>query len=213
VPTPTRTGLFCIAAVALLIVPGPSVLYIVTRSVEHGRRAGLVSVLGIHLGTLAHVTAAVVGLSALLVQSAIAFTVVKWAGAAYLVFLGLRRILGGDPAIEDLDPDRDAPLRRLFFQGAVVNILNPKTGLFFLAFLPQFVDPARGAVAMQILVFGLLFVILGLCSDGTYALVAARLGRWLRTTNAYRRFDRFLAGGVFVALGVTAALAGSKSTE
>jgi threonine/homoserine/homoserine lactone efflux protein len=147
------------------------------------------------------------------VQSAIAFTVVKWAGAAYLVFLGLRRILGGGPPVDDVDRDRAAPLRQLFFQGAVVNVLNPKTGLFFLAFLPQFVDPARGAVAMQILFFGLLFVVLGLCSDGTYALVAARVGRWLRTTNAYRRFDRYVAGGVFVALGVTAALAGSESTE
>jgi threonine/homoserine/homoserine lactone efflux protein len=201
VPDSHALALFSAAALVLLLMPGPAVLYIVAQSAEHGRLAGLVSVAGVHLGTLVHVAAAAVGLSALIVSSAVAFSVVKYAGAAYLVYLGIRRLLTREPA--GLLPTRDQPLTGLFTQGVVVNVLNPKTALFFLAFLPQFVDPAR-TVWTQVVVLGLAFVVLGFLSDGLYALAAGTIGRWLR---ARRRLLRYGSGGVFVGLGVSAALA------
>ena len=193
--------LFSVAALALLLIPGPAVLYVVVQSAEHGRLAGLVSVAGLHLGTLVHTAAAAVGLSALVVSSAVAFSVVKYAGAAYLVFLGVRRFLARDPAPDV--PARVEPLRRLFRQGVVVNVLNPKTAVFFLAFLPQFVDP-DGTVWTQVIVFGISFVLLGLMTDSAYALVAGSLGAWMRRR---RRAFRYASGTVFVALGAATALA------
>ena len=166
-PCPIRPCGDCssLASVVLLLTPGPAVLYIVARSVEQGRAAGLVSVLGIHLGTIVHITAAAVGLSALVVSSALAFAIVKYLGAAYLIWIGIRTLDGQGP-----DPEAPAvpaePLRRAFRDGFVVNLFNPKTAIFFLAFLPQFVDPARGALHWQILVLGLTFMGLGIISDG-----------------------------------------------
>ena len=140
IPDPPAIGVFVLAALALLLVPGPAVLYVVARSIEQGRRAGVVSVLGIHVGTLVHIAAATLGLSALVLSSAVAFTAVKIAGAVYLIGLGLWTLLSKHPETEiPLGGERN--LRRAFAQGIVVNVLNPKTALFFLAFLPQFVDP------------------------------------------------------------------------
>ena len=199
--------LFAAASLAFLAIPGPSVFYIVTRSLAQGRRAGFTSMLGVQAGGLVHVVAAALGVSALLASSATAFTIVKYAGAAYLVALGLRKLLWPAEEAEEAAEDGPASGSRLFWQGAVVNILNPKTALFFLAFLPQFVDPSA-PVAPQMLVLGTLLVGLGVVSDGTYALVAAGAGRRLReTAAARRRLDR-LSGGVFVGLGLAAALAG-----
>ena len=201
VPDSHSLALFAAAAVALLLIPGPAVLYIVAQSAQHGRVAGLVSVGGVHVGTLVHVAAAAVGLSAIIVSSALAFTVVKFAGAAYLVYLGIRRIVTREPGQRIETPAQ--PLRRLFGQGVVVNVLNPKTALFFLAFLPQFVDPDR-AVWPQVLVFGLTFVALGFVSDGLYAVAAGSLAKWLREK---RRLVEYASGTVFIGLGVSAALA------
>jgi threonine/homoserine/homoserine lactone efflux protein len=200
-------ALFALATIVLLVVPGPAVIFIVTRSVTQGRRAGLVSVLGVHAGSVVHVAAAALGLSALLATSATAFAVVKYVGAAYLVFLGLQRLLRrGDGEEGTAVPA--VPLRRLFGQGVVVNVLNPKTAIFFLAFLPQFVSPARGAVAPQIAVLGLTFIALGMVSDGAYALLAGSLAsRLRRTRRASRRLDR-ASGVVYLGLGAAAALAG-----
>jgi threonine/homoserine/homoserine lactone efflux protein len=158
-------------------------------------------VAGVHVGTLVHVLAAAVGLSALIVASSVAFSVVKYAGAAYLVFLGIRRLLERTPALE-VDRSR-VPVRRAFLRGALVNVLNPKTALFFLAFLPQFVDPDR-IVWTQVVVFGLTFVVLGLLSDSLCALVAGSLAAWLRRR---RQILRYASGSVFVGLGVSAAFA------
>ncbi len=204
-PDPSRLALFVGAALLLLVVPGPSVLYIVTQSVSHGRRAGIVSVAGITTGTLVHIVAATVGLSALLASSALAFDVVKYVGAAYLIAVGIRRLAGwergvGAPARGTRD------LGRLYRQGIVVNTLNPKTALFFLAFLPQFVDPGRGTPWLQILALGLLFAALGFFSDGAWALVAGTLGERLRRSRRFPAVQRYVSGSVFVGLGAVAAL-------
>jgi threonine/homoserine/homoserine lactone efflux protein len=202
VPDSTALGFFAAAAIALLLIPGPAVLYIVAQSAEQGRRVGLASVAGVHLGTLVHVFAAAVGVSALIVTSAVAFSVVKYAGAAYLVYLGIRKLLERDPT---LGVDRRAqPLRRAFVRGAVVNALNPKTALFFLAFLPQFVDPDRGGVWFQVVVLGFVFVLLGLVSDSLYALAAGTVGGVLRRRRALLRYG---SGSVFIGLGAVTALA------
>ena len=207
-PTPSTLALFAAAALTLLVIPGPSVLYVVTRSVEQGRRAGFVSVLGLHTGTLVHIAAAATGLSALLLASATLFDIVKLAGAAYLVALGVsrlvRRVAPTERTIER------ASLRRVYGQGFVVNVLNPKTAIFFLSFLPQFVDPARGSVHGQVLTLGLTFMGLGLLSDGLFALVAGAAGEGLRRSTRVQHLLRWFSGASFVGLGVSAALASRK---
>jgi threonine/homoserine/homoserine lactone efflux protein len=204
VPSLSVLPLFAATALALLVIPGPAVLYITARAAAQGPRAGLVSVLGIHTGTLVHVVAAVAGLSALLVASATAFTAVKVAGAVYLVYLGVRTLVGRANADGATSVTTSRGFRRLYLDGVVVNVLNPKTALFFLAFLPQFVDPARGPAWAQTLILGLCFVALGVLSDGTYAIAGAHVGRWLRRGAGRRRRGRIAEGGLLIGLGVSA---------
>jgi len=215
-PETSTLALFAVAAVTLLLIPGPAVLYIVTRSVDQGRAAGLASVCGVHVGTLLHVAAAALGLSALLVSSATAYDTVRWLGAAYLVWLGVRRLLARDEDVPEAATGPDARRRpglgRIFAQGVVVNVLNPKTALFFFAFLPQFVDTSRGSVPFQVVVLGAAFVLLGLLSDGAYALLASTGAGWLRRRPQVARASRLVSGGVLISLGVTTALAGSRSS-
>lgn len=202
-PTPTALLLFSAAALALLLVPGPAVLYITTRSASQGRRAGLVSVLGIHAATLIHVVAAVAGLSTVLATSALAFSAVKYAGAAYLITLGVLALAKGRKrSAAGLVVPRST--RRLFVDGFLVNLFNPKTALFFLAFLPQFVRPDGAPVWAQTLVLGLLFVCLGALSDSAYALASARVGRWLKSRPRSGERGPLVEGGVLVGLGVAA---------
>ena len=209
IPGAANLGLFISAALVLLLIPGPSVLYVVARSVQQGRLAGFVSDLGIHTATLVHVLAAALGLSALLASSALAFGIVKYAGAAYLIWLGLKKIFGR-PEVADVDGRSDDYSHgQLFRDGFVVNLLNPKTALFFLAFLPQFVDASRGHVAMQIAFLGLLFAVLGFVSDGCYVLAAGTAGNWLKRNRTYLSLERYVSGVLFIGLGVTAALAGN----
>jgi threonine/homoserine/homoserine lactone efflux protein len=200
VPSTHAFAVFLPAALVLFAIPGPAVLYVVATSVEGGRRNGLLSVAGIHVGSLVHVAAAVAGLSALIVSSAIAFSAVKYVGAAYLVCVGILKLLGKD---EPVEAAARAPRssRRVFGQGVVVNVLNPKTALFFLAFLPQFVDPDR-PVWTQTVVLGLCWIGLGLLCDGAYALAGGTIGGVLRRR---RKAVRFASGGVFVGLGAVAA--------
>src|ERR671911_2302843 len=201
-------ALFVAAALALLLVPGPAVIYVVVRSVEGGRLTGFVSVLGVELGTLLHVVFAAAGLSAIVVSSAAAFSVVKWLGAAYLVWLGLRQILGRDGGNE-LSPSGGGENRfRVFSQSVLVQVLNPKVALFFLAFLPQFVDPSRGAAWTQVMVLGGTLAFLGLFTDGLYALLGGTAGNWLRRKNeggSFRRLQRYVPAGVYIALGAATA--------
>ena len=212
IPEPSALALFAVAALALLLVPGPAVLYVVARSIHQGRRAGLASVLGIHVGTLVHIAAATAGLSALIVSSAVAFTAVKIAGAVYLVGLGLWTLFSRRPEA-DIVLGGERNLRRAFAQGIVVNVLNPKTALFFLAFLPQFVDPDASHPAVQIAMLGVLFALLGLVTDSLWAIAAGTAGGLLRRSRRFVRMQRYVTGTVYVGLGVATALAGSGRGE
>ena len=197
---------FLLAALILLLTPGPAVLYIVARSLDQGRLAGFVSVLSIEVGNLVHVLAATLGLSAILVSSALAFSIVKYLGAAYLIYLGLRRLFARE-TVHQPTPFQRQRLRRIFRQGVLVAILNPKTALFFFAFLPQFVDSSKGAVALQLLTLGCMFVTMAIVTDGMYALLAGTAGHWLKGTQTFLRVERYVVGSVYIGLGLTAALA------
>jgi threonine/homoserine/homoserine lactone efflux protein len=209
IPSSSSLLLFVSAALLLLVIPGPAVFYIVGRSIGHGRGAGLVSALGIGAGSLVHTAAAAVGLSALLMSSAVAFAAVKYLGAAYLVYLGIQKLRREEP----FELSGDAPrvkLSRIFAQGIVVNVLNPKAALFFFAFLPQFVDTSRGNVAAQILFLGVLFGVLGVMSDSLWALFAGTFASRLRRNPRWMRTQRYVSGGMLISLGVATAFAGSS---
>ena len=217
-PDLTTFSLFAVAAIVLLVTPGPAVLFIVARTVERGRAAGLASVAGLGLGTLVHIAAAALGVSAILATSAVAFSAVKFAGAGYLIYLGVRTLIARGPrqAVE-VPMAREAAkpaageLWRLFRQAAIVNLLNPKTALFFLAFLPQFVRPSAGAVVPQILALGACYLLLSFVTDGAYVVVTSNLGRWVQVKlgagGRARQALRYLVGGTYIGLGATAAIA------
>lgn len=198
---------FILAALALLLTPGPAVLYIVARSIDQGRRAGLVSVLGIEVGNFVHVLAATLGLSAILRSSPLAFLIVKYLGAAYLVYLGVRRLLTRTnlPQSAEIQPQS---LKRIFTQGVTVAVLNPKTAMFFFAFLPQFVDPSGGSVTTQLFLLGSLFVCMAIFTDSAYALLAGTAGQWLKGSPWFVQVERYLVGFVYIGLGVMSAMAG-----
>src|SRR5918992_6263691 len=179
-PDATLYRLFVVTALVILLIPGPAVVYILTRSVVQGRMAGFVSALGVGVGNMTHVVAATLGLSALLASSAVAFSAVKYVGAAYLIFLGIGRLLNGDG--EGTEERAPSSLRKIFVQGVIVNVLNPKIALFFLAFLPQFVDPARGGVAWQIFFLGLTLALIGIVTDSVYGVIGGSAGRLLRNS-------------------------------
>ena len=197
------------ASLALLLVPGPAVLYITARSANQGRLAGLVSVLAIETANFTQAIAATLGLSAILLSSALAFDVVKYLGAAYLIYLGIRKLLVSEEGIENGEVKPES-LSRIYWQGLVVNLLNPKTALFFFAFLPQFVDPHKGNVTTQTLLLGALFVGMAIITDSLYALLASSLADKLRGSRHFQKGQRYFAGLVYVGLAITTALTGSK---
>ena len=208
-PAAGTLAVYAGASVVITLIPGPAVLYIVTRAMDHGRRGGVASALGVNLGILVHVAFAVLGLSVVLASSAAAFNVVKYVGAGYLIYVGVRRLLDR----EEVPTANAVPMRsrrRLFSQGVIVSVLNPKLALFFVAFLPQFVDRAHGNVRLQLLVFGLLFEAIALITDSSYALLAGTMGRALRNRKRYARTERYVAGGIYIALGAAAAATGSN---
>ncbi|MEY2610428.1 MAG: LysE family translocator [Acidimicrobiia bacterium] len=202
---------FGIASIALLLIPGPAVIYILNRSVSDGREVGLAAVAGLELGNFMHVIAASAGLSAVLATSATAFNTVKWLGAGYLVFVGVRTLLTRPAAVSG--DSTSVSLKRSFTQGVVVNTLNPKVALFFLSYLPQFIDADKGAAWSQALVLGTTFVIIGCCTDGMYALTASALRTKLLTGRTLPIVQRYVAGTVFVALGVMAATTSPASSK
>jgi threonine/homoserine/homoserine lactone efflux protein len=209
-PDASTLTAFALTALVILLIPGPAVLYIVSQSVEHGRRAGLAATLGVHTGTLVHIAAAALGLSAILVSSSLAFGAVRLVGAAYLIYLGVRTLLDRTSR-EALDAaSRERRLGRIYRQGALVNVTNPKTALFFLAFLPQFVDPHGAALPGQIVVLGLVFALLGLVTDGAYGLLAGTAAGWVRGRSAVRSVQRWVTGCIFIGLGVATVFVGSE---
>jgi threonine/homoserine/homoserine lactone efflux protein len=207
---PTTTlPVFITTSLVLLLTPGPAVLYIITRSIDQGRKAGLVSVLGVEIGNTFHVVAAALGVSVILASSALAFSIVKYLGAAYLIYLGIRKLLAHG-TVEAAQPTERKSLRSIFSQGVFVAALNPKTALFFLAFLTQFVDHTRGSAPFQTLLLGLMFVSMATLTDSLYALLSGSLGRWLKGNLRFLRFERYFAGIVYFGLGA-AALSGNNA--
>jgi threonine/homoserine/homoserine lactone efflux protein len=202
---------FLIASTILAVTPGPGVIYVVTRTLSRGRQAGLASVGGIALGNLANATAASLGLAALLAASATAFAVMKLAGAAYLVFLGLRALRAKPRVQVPATADR-ASDRRLFADGFLVALLNPKTALFFAALLPQFINPDAPPLA-QGLILACVFVSIALCTDTIYVLAAAALAPKFTATSSSRAVARYVTAATFIGLGVYAAMAGRRPTH
>jgi threonine/homoserine/homoserine lactone efflux protein len=202
--------LFVTGAALLLVIPGPAVTYVVSRSIGHGRAAGLVSVTGIVVGTLLHVAAATLGLSALLASSALAFQFIKYLGAAYLIYLGIRTLRRDDSQLLQA-ANGERRLLRIFVQGVLVNLLNPKTALFFLAFLPQFVDPSLGHPSLQIFQLGVLFALMGWISDSLWAVLAGTVAERFRSSVRLRRAQRNVSGGALIALGLASAFSGAKA--
>jgi len=208
-PEPTTLLIVAVASLALVVIPGPAVIYILTRSVSQGRNAGLVSALGVNLGSTVHVLAAVAGLSVLLANSAAAYTTVKWVGVAYLAWIGFKTLRSSDDSFSLVTSEPTA-LRRIFFQGVLVNVLNPKVAIFFLAFLPQFVDASAPNAATQTLILGLTLVALGLLSDSVYAVLGGSVGSLFRRKPAAARTSRIVAGSVYIGLAGIAAIAGTR---
>jgi threonine/homoserine/homoserine lactone efflux protein len=205
---PHQFGLFVIAALVLLLTPGPSVLYITTRSIDQGRRAGFASVFGNELGVLILAVSAAAGLSAILTSSIAAFNIIKYLGAAYLIYLGIRRLLSKDDPTTTVVQHKS--LFHIFIQGTCVAVLNPKTALFLLAFLPQFTDVSRGGIWQQSLLLGLTFVGLAICTDSMYVLLASTAGNWLKRKGALQWGQRYVSGGIYLTLGVICACSGYK---
>jgi threonine/homoserine/homoserine lactone efflux protein len=203
-PSLSTYTVFLATAIVLLLIPGPAVLYVVTRSIEMGRSGGIASVAGITTGTIAYVVLATVGLSSLILASTAAFDAVKYVGAAYLFILGVRRLLGH--GLEE--PDEEAAprtRRRAYAQGVFVNLTNPKTIVFIFAFIPQFVDPDAADAGLQVLALGLTFALLGFLSDSMWALAAGTVADRLRGSAGIAWVERWIGGSVLVGLGVLAA--------
>ncbi|MEN8239162.1 MAG: LysE family translocator [Actinomycetota bacterium] len=211
-PDGTTILVVALASIALVVIPGPAVIYILTRSVSQGRNAGLVSAVGVNLGSSVHVLAAVAGLTVVLASSAAAYTVIKWAGVAYLAWIGVRTLMKDD---EDFTQPQLEPtaLRKIFIQGVLVNMLNPKVAIFFLAFLPQFVDADAPNATMQTLVLGMTLVFIGLVSDSLYALAGGTVGDALRRQPTVARATRLAAGSIYLALAGIAAFTGARFAD
>jgi threonine/homoserine/homoserine lactone efflux protein len=210
VPTTSTLLAFGLASLALLLIPGPAVLYILNRSVSDGRRIGLAAVAGIELGNSVHAIAAALGLSAVLATSAVAFNTIKFLGAAYLIVTGIRVLRRRPKLVNQESTGHSAS--KAFRQGIVVNVFNPKVALFFLSFLPQFIDPRRGRSAVQALILGTVFVALGSITDSAYSLVASSLRVVLLRGKGLPFVQRYVAGTVFIGLGLVAAISGQART-
>lgn len=208
-PDLPHLAVFLVATLTLNLTPGPDILYVIARGVGQGRQAALVSVFGISGGILVHTVSAAVGLAAVLASSALAYEVIRYAGAAYLCYLGVRiiRARGEGGQVENLEDKR---LVAIFRQGFVTNVLNPKVGLFFLAFLPQFVDPSRGLVGAQIVLLGIIFNTSGTVVNLSVALLSGRFGAWLEARPATFRLQRRFTGSVLIGLAARLVLAGRR---
>lgn len=204
-PTTETIVMFMVAALALNVTPGPSIMYVLSRSLGQGRPAGLVSALGLGTGSLLHAVAATLGLSVVIAYSPLAFALIKYLGAAYLVYLGVGLLRSRPIPLAEAEP-AGLSLGRVYWQGVLTEILNPKIAVFFLSFLPQFVDPARGWVAGQTLFFGLLFHVTGVPTNLLVAVAASSIAGWFARNPRSERIRNGLAGAVLIGLGVRLAL-------
>ena len=202
--------LFAFASLVLNITPGNDMLYVATRSASQGVKAGIVSSLGIAGGCIVHLLAAVIGLSAIIANSAIAFNIIKYIGAAYLVYLGIKSFLGKQNKFSLNDKIEKKPLPKLFWQGVFTNVLNPKVALFFLAFLPQFIHPEKGNTALQILLLGLWFNFSGTIINIIVAMLFGKLGNWLADKQSFIKWQNKITGFLLVGLGIKVALSSRK---
>ncbi len=198
---------FAAGALALTLIPGPNVMFIVAQGIGQGRRASVSSALGVEAGSIVHVTAAVLGLSALLASSATAVSVIKIGGAIYLAYLGVRTLLAKSGHEELEAPPAQRQYSRIFLNGFLINVFNPKVALFFLAFLPQFVDPARGSVSLQLMVLGLVFCAIGTSTDLIYAMISGSGGAWLRGQSKFNQYQRYVTAAVYFGMAALAATA------
>ena len=202
--------LFLIASLALLLTPGPAVLYIVARSINQGRMAGLVSVLGVETANFFHASAAALGLSAILLSSALAFDIVKYLGAAYLIYLGIRKLVARDDQAK-AEMGKQESLSRIYSQGFIVNLFNPKTALFFFAFLPQFVNASNGNITLQIFLLGIMFVVMAVITDSAYAIISSSIANQLNANQNFARNQGYFTGLIYIGLGVVTAFTGSRN--
>jgi threonine/homoserine/homoserine lactone efflux protein len=212
-PTTATLLAFAAAALALVVIPGPNLIYIITRGIQQGRRAAVVSSLGVQAGMVVHILLATFGLSALVARSPVLYDVIRYAGAGYLVWIGVAHLRKRHVEVDEAIALRPAPARKLFLHGLAINLLNPKVILFVLALLPQFVDPARGATAGQMLVLGAVFIAVALLSDTTFALASGSLGVWLKGHPESARHRERASGIVYLVLGLVVALTGSGSAK
>ena len=204
--------LFLSAAFFVLVVPGPAVIYITTRSLDQGTKAGIVSTIGIAFGSVIHVGFAAFGLSAILVTSAYAFAIIKFAGAAYLIYLGITKLFSKTKF--DFEKEKiQKSNSKMFVEGMLVNLLNPKTALFFFSFLPQFADAANGSIALQIFILGMIFVLMGLVSDSLYAIVAGTFQKYILTHPRILNIQKYVTGSIYILLGAVTALTSGSRTK
>lgn len=194
----------------MLVVPGPAVLYITAQSIDQGTKAGIISTLGIAVGSLVHILFAALGLSTILVTSATAFNAVKYIGAAYLIYLGVKKLLEKDYVLE-YKSERKINYSQIFYKGVVVNLLNPKTALFFFAFLPQFIDTAKSSPAFQMIFLGIILTVIGIISDGTYALLAGKISGILKKNTGIIKAQKYIVGSIYIILGAVTAYSGSNN--
>ena len=202
--------IFAFASLMLNITPGNDMLYVATRSTSQGVKAGIISALGIAGGCIVHLLAAVVGLSAIIANSATAFTIIKWVGAAYLIYLGIRSFLSKQNKFIINDKIEKKSLSKLFWQGVLTNVLNPKVALFFLAFLPQFIHPEKGNSALQILLLGLWFNFSGTIVNSIVAMLFGKLGNWLADKQSFIKWQNNITGLLLIGLGIKVALSSRK---
>ncbi|RNB56937.1 LysE family translocator [Brevibacillus gelatini] len=202
--------LFVMTVAALLIIPGPAVLYIMGRSINQGKKAGLVSVIGVSLGGAIHVLAGAVGISAILLTSATAFTIVKYLGAAYLIYLGCKTLFSAsDSKTSEIAQAPQKKWFKILCESALIEVMNPKTALFFLAFFPQFISPSAGSVSGQFLLLGAIFLALAFVSDSLYAMLAAGISKRMKGS---AKLQNRVTGYVYIALGVFSAFASPEKT-
>jgi len=202
--------LFAFASLMLNITPGNDMIYVATRSTSQGVKAGIVSALGIAGGCIVHLIAAVIGLSAIIANSAIAFNIIKYVGAAYLIYLGVKAFLSKQNNFTIDKKIEQKSLSKIFWQGVFTNVLNPKVALFFLAFLPQFIHPEKGSTAMQILLLGLWFNFSGTIVNIIVAVLFGKLGNWFANKQGFVKWQNKITGLLLVGLGIKVALSSRK---